>query len=68
MTTITIKKDIQGLPKEFEDWSDLQEFVLNKLRVQIRSLPQDEISSELLSRVEEAKARYKKSPDSFDNL
>ena len=68
MTTITIKEDIKGLPKEFKGWNDLRDYVLNDLKVQIKSLAEDEIDSELLEKVKKSKEKFRKSPASFDNI
>jgi|GEM_PF-2811816 len=68
MTTITIKKDISGLPQEFEDWEQLQDFVLDKLRVKISPLQEDEVTDDLLERINKSREKFKKAPETFDNI
>jgi len=68
MTTITIKEDVENVPEHFQNWAELEAYTLEKLRVQLKPLPESEITSDLLEKVNASRKKLHLSLKSFDNI
>ncbi len=68
MTTLIINQDKKGIPTEFETWEDLQDYILQKLMVNIYPLKDKDVTNEMRERVETMRQTFKNDPQSFDNI